>query len=331
MTQVQGESRTKMADRTGRYPYSPIRQYALFVGTLLSLWPVSCSRSARVPVTLSNPTRGVSLQVQTKKVSAPSLTHPPIPTKSDPLPAEAPEATPDLPNTIQRGWQELVLEGFESALVYYQPGAPKWVITHGAGGRAEWHCENYRQILGGSTTLICPRGKRRHVSDPSRGYYYPDHLSLEREVYAAISTFEARFEPRAPQEKYIYSGYSQGATMGLLAFSNSGDTFSYLVLVEGGYADVSFGLATKFHTSGGIGVLYICGTTRCRDQSRAAVVQFKRAKLAAESHWVKGAGHRPDGPINKALVSALPVVLSTDPRWNGVTLEAPTEILDGNG
>jgi predicted esterase len=182
-----------------------------------------------------------------------------------------------------------------------------------------------------SATLICPQGKRRYTRDPSRGYYYPDHLSLSHEVASALTAFETEFEASAPQEKYLYAGYSQGATMGALAFAPQGDRFSYLVLVEGGYADFSLNLARRFKKSGGRGALFICGTKRCRDQSREAVSRLKQLGLNAECHWAEGAGHRPDGSVTKALVSALPFVLSSDPRWNGVTPNLPEDVLNGNG
>jgi predicted esterase len=147
-----------------------------------------------------------------------------------------------------------------------------------------------------------------------------------------LRQFETEFEPREPNEQYVFAGYSQGATMGALAFAPQGNRFSYLVLVEGGYADFSLTLAKQFKNAGGKGALFICGTQSCRDKSRVAVSSLRQLGLEGEERWAPGAGHRPDGPVTKALVSALPFVLSSDRRWNDFIPKVPEEeVLRGNG
>jgi predicted esterase len=229
------------------------------------------------------------------------------------------------------GFHEVALEGFEPAIVFYVPGAPKLVITHGAGGHAQWHCQHWTQILTEKATLICPRGKRRSQRDESRGYYYPDHLALSREVHSALAAFESQFERRKPEERYLYVGYSQGASMGALAFAPQGKLFSHLILLEGGYADFSLSLAREFKQSGGLGALFVCGTKICRDKAQLAVGGLRKLGLVGLLRWAEGAGHRPDGRVTQALVAMLPQILAADARWEGVVPAVPHDDLDGNG
>jgi predicted esterase len=215
--------------------------------------------------------------------------------------------------------------------VIYHPHTPKLVVTHGAGGQAEWHCRHWDKILSSQATLICPQGKRRFRSDPTRGYYFADHLQLEQEVLSAIAHFEEHFEARAPDEKYLYVGYSQGATMGALAFASHGELFPYLLLIEGGFADFSRPLASRFKASGGLGALFVCGTKQCRDKSQQAARSFASLGLWVDVRYAPFAGHRPDGPVTRALVQGLPALLKQVPRWSDLAPIAPDDLLDGNG
>ena len=186
-------------------------------------------------------------------------------------------------------------------------------------------------MLNGKATILCPRGKLRYAGDEARGYYYPDHLFLEREVKSAVAAFETRFEPRSAGEKYIYAGYSQGASMGALAFAGHGELFSQLILIEGGYKDLTRGLAERYVHSGGTGALFVCGTKACHDQAQSKLAVFKQLGLTVEVHYAPGAGHRPDGAVTRALLKALPRLLATDPRFNGLVLVNPDDTLHGNG
>jgi predicted esterase len=245
---------------------------------------------------------------------------------------KTPDRTATLPqSTPAEGWHELPLEGFEPALVYYVPQGPKLVVTHGAGGHAEWHCEHYRRIFEGRVSLLCARGKKRYYNDPAQGYYYPDHRALSAEVLELVATFETRFEPRSAGERYVYTGYSQGATMGALAFASEGGVFSHLLLVEGGYADFSRALARRFQSSGGSGVLFVCGTKACHDRARAAVGELHALGIRATLEWARGAGHRPDGPVTDAFLRGLPKIFETEPGWSRLTPKRPDDPLKGNG
>jgi predicted esterase len=217
----------------------------------------------------------------------------------------------------EQTWTELPVTGFLPALLWYRKGAPLFVVTHGAGGHAAWHCEHYHRLLDGRATLLCPRGKLRYAKDPSQGYYYPDHLALRREVIAVVEGFEALATPSGASRPYVYAGYSQGATMGALAFGESGGLFSQLVLVEGGFADWSQALVNRFRETGGKSVLFVCGTKQCATQAAGAVHRFVSSGLGAKSVWARGAGHVPDGAVGQALSNDLGFLLEADPRWQG--------------
>lgn len=105
--------------------------------------------------------------------------------------------------------------------------------------------------------------------------------------------------------------------MGALAVAPSGDVFSELLLVEGGFADWSTALVNQFKKSGGRAVLFVCGTQHCRDLARGAVIRFKQADIDAAVTWANGAGHRPDGPVEQRTLEALPLLLKRDARWTG--------------
>lgn len=222
----------------------------------------------------------------------------------------------------ESAWTMLPLPSFEPALLWYRAGAQLFVITHGAGGEAKWHCEHFNRLLNGKASLLCPQGKRRYARDPTQGYYYPDHFALRREVMEAIARFEATLASANAARPYVYAGYSQGATMGALAFAQHGQLFSQLLLVEGGYADWSQALVTQFQQSGGKAVLFVCGTKPCATKAEGAVHRFTTSGLKAKLTWSKGAGHVPNGAVGQALSNSLGFLLADDPRWQGFTPNA---------
>jgi predicted esterase len=301
---------------------------AWFTAALVGL-QLGCASSQAVP------TRATS-QVEGATSEPIRDTNPVTPDPSEEKSAQnelenASGVTPTAPRTQEIGWHDLALDGLEPALVYYVPGGPKLVVTHGAGGHAEWHCEHYRRLFGGRVTLLCARGKKRYFNDPAQGYYYPDHLALAKEVLQMVDAFESRFEARRAGERYVYTGYSQGATMGAFAFASEGRIFSHLLLVEGGYADFSKTLARRFQSTGGAGVLFVCGTKPCHDRAQVAVRDLEALGVRSVLEWARGAGHRPDGPVTDAFMRGLPKLFSSDATWNRIAPQRPDDPLKGNG
>jgi predicted esterase len=270
--------------------------------------------AAAMAATTPGPPSSAAVSATTPESLSSAATTEPVPTADAPnRPTPAEHVTREIPAAV---WTELEVPEYEPALVWYRPRAPLFVITHGAGGQAEWHCRHFHRILDGRATLLCPRGKRRHARDASQGYYYSDHFALRREVLAVVNRFEASVPTSRP---YVFAGYSQGATMGALAFAQNGEIFSQLLLVEGGYADWSSTLITQFQKTGGKAVLFVCGTQSCHDQASAAARRFAQVQIRVKVSWAHRAGHRPDGPVGETMADDLSFLLADDPRWQGFT------------
>lgn len=233
-----------------------------------------------------------------------------------PAPPVTPAAVAEPPPIPERF--DLEVPGFEPALVLFpntDRALPLVVVTHGAGGQAEWHCEHYRSMLKDSVVLLCPRGRRMVSHDPAQGYYYPDHLALTKEVLAATEALRAIAKDRLLPAPAVYAGYSQGATMGVLGLAEHADQFSRLVLVEGGFGDWSTRMVDSFRAGKGSHVLIVCGTKSCNSKGKAAVSLLVKAGIRAELRHAKGAGHRPDGPVEEELLGGLAWLLADAPGW----------------
>ncbi|HMA93153.1 MAG TPA: hypothetical protein VKP30_10735 [Polyangiaceae bacterium] len=253
----------------------------------------------------SNPPPSLQPRNESLNTSKPALSVAQEPVSDSPELQRIPEAT----------WTEIAVPQFEPAVAWFRARAPVIVVTHGAGGEAEWHCRHFHRIFSGRATLLCPRGKRIAFKDETRGFYYPDHHALRREVQAVVQQFEQLVPGVGSARPYVYAGYSQGATMGALAFAEAGSLFSRLLLVEGGFADWSNLTVNHFHKSGGQAVLIVCGTKACGQRAQVAESHFRKAGVRFRMVWAKGAGHRPDGPVDLLTVTNLPFLLEGDARW----------------
>jgi len=226
-----------------------------------------------------------------------------------------------MPNQPTELPTSLVLVGFEPAVLRLpedRKPAPAFVITHGAGGQADWHCSHYANLLGPSAALLCLRGKRMVTRDPMRGYYYPNHLKLSDELVAAHAALLEKLSQAIHTQSIVYMGYSQGASMGVLAVADHGDWWPRLLLVEGGYDTWSSPLARKFKVTGGQRVLFVCGTDHCRLLAQKAVLTLTRAGIEAKLLTAPGAGHRPDGPVVPRVQEGLVWLLDGDPHFQNV-------------
>ncbi len=250
---------------------------------------------------------------ETREVASESLpTAPPGPASVEPKLDELP--TPELPTSLP-------VAGFEPSVIRLpadRKASPVFFVTHGAGGQADWHCNHYADLLGPSAALLCLSGKRMVARDPARGYYYPDHLWLSDELAMARATMIEKYSPVLQVDSSVYVGYSQGASMGVLAVAAHGDWWSRLALVEGGYDTWSSALAQKFKGHGGQRVLFVCGTDHCRKLASQAVATLTRASVEARLFTAPGAGHRPDGPVAARVREGLVWLLQGDNRFETV-------------
>lgn len=191
---------------------------------------------------------------------------------------------------------------------------PVLLVTHGAGGTAEAHCQLWSRIVADRAILLCVRGRGRGP-DPADGEYYPDHPTLERETFAALSALRARYAERIAEGGVYYAGFSQGATMGALMLVEHADEVKRLVLVEGGFAEWSVARARAFRERGGERVLFVCGRKECADSARKSAYYFKLAGVPAQLEYVTGAGHSHDARVEARVIASLPWLTASDARF----------------
>ena len=231
------------------------------------------------------------------------------------LTAATPTPTPT--PTPEDFFQGLEVPDFAAALVHFPEthGAlPVLVVTHGAGGSAEGHCQLWARIVRDNAILLCVRG-RAQGPNPADGEYYPDHLTLERETFAALGALRARYADRIAEGGVYYAGFSQGATMGALMLVEHAAEVKRLVFVEGGFKDWSVARARAFREHGGERVLFVCGQRQCADAARKSAHWFKLAGVPAQVEYVAGAGHSHDARVEARVIARMPWLTASDARW----------------
>ena len=221
------------------------------------------------------------------------------------------------PSAAHNGPRALEVPGFSAALVSLPKSdrpAPVVIVTHGAGGTTEAHCALWQRITQGNAVLLCVRGRPRS-QNPADGEYYPDHLELERETFAALAALNREYAPQIAAGPVLYAGFSQGATMGALMLVGHSSEVTRLVLVEGGFADWSVARAREFREHGGERVLFVCGRKECAEAARKSAYWFKLAGVPAQLEYVHGAGHSHDARIEARVVTAWRWLTAGDARW----------------
>ncbi len=261
------------------------------------------------------------------EVSAPPVASPRASiTAASSIPAPIAAATATSPPGAEEAVIDLPVEGHLPAVVSVPPGAlsprPLLVVAHGAGGRPEPHCAFWREIVGARGFVLCPRGVRLgiQVAPADQGYFYPDHRALAREVTATLAALRARFGERLDDRAPIYVGFSQGATMGALAFVQRSSAFARLILIEGGVGESdewTINGARAFREGGGERVLFACGRASCFSAAQRSLTYLGKAGLEGRAVHAAGAGHTYGGAVADGVIRALPWVLEGDPRWSG--------------
>jgi hypothetical protein len=149
---------------------------------------------------------------------------------------------------------------------------------------------------------------------PEEGFFFRNHHELEREVLAAVDALRQAFSGSLDPGPLVYTGYSQGATMGALMLVGHGETFPRIALVEGGYSEWNVSIGKKFEASGGQRVLFACGGSGCKTKAdasattlascrtrpwySAAILRITRSARASSMGW----GSR----RSWAMISAIP-------------------------
>jgi predicted esterase len=209
--------------------------------------------------------------------------------KAGAVPPPEPSAkNPEAPE----GPRALEVPGFGAAVVVLPASssrpAPVLVAAHGAGDAPEWQCEHWGSVARGRYFVLCPRGRSLGAGG---GFYYANHLELERELVAALDAMHREHGALVQRGGGVYTGYSQGATMGALMVVDHGAEFSHLVLVEGGWGDWTLARAKRYAATGGRSVALVCGGSGCMQRAESAAAVLTRAGLRARAEVAQGGGH----------------------------------------
>jgi predicted esterase len=220
---------------------------------------------------------------------------------------------------------ELPVPGHTPAVVSLPLGAtaprPLLVAAHGAGDRAEWHCELWRGIVGDRAFVLCPQGRRtdERVPPANASYYYPDHFALDEELEAAIRALGARYREYLDSSLAVYTGFSQGAIHGSQVIVLHPDQFPRAALVEGGngfFNEWSVYAARKYEAGGGKRVLFACGSPACVRTAERCAGYLKKAGVEARVVHAEGAGHSYGPPMDAELRASFDWLVEGDPRWS---------------
>jgi len=215
---------------------------------------------------------------------------------------------------------ELPVAGFRPSLVSLPlPAAslknePLVLAAHGAGDNAQAQCEVWREIVGGCGAILCIAGTPIGPGEQN-GFFFANHLELEKEVLAAMLAMRAQFKGRIASKDAVYVAYSQGATMGALMLEAHGDLFSRLVLVEGGAWNWTLSRGKQFKKNGGQRILLVCGTAGCNTGAQRSAQVLAHSGLSVRVLDVPGGGHAYWGAVAAAVAKDWPWVIEADGRW----------------
>jgi predicted esterase len=188
---------------------------------------------------------------------------------------------------------------------------PLVISAHGAGGNPELQCQHWQRTVAGRALVLCPRGRRISLRPGEDGmYYYPDHFALEREVMAMVAAARREFGARLSPGAGIYTGFSQGATMGALMIVEHAAEFPYLLLIEGATAEFSPQRARRFAARGGKSIAFVCGGKHCAAGAEQMTQVLRRAGLDARAEYVPHGGHTDDGPVGERASAIFEAMLS---------------------
>jgi predicted esterase len=219
---------------------------------------------------------------------------------------------------------ELPVPGYHEAVVSLPLGAtsprPLLVAAHGAGDRAEYHCELWRGIVGDRGFVLCPQGRRtdERVPHSEAAYFYPNHLVLDKEVRAAIAALRDRYRAHLDDARAVYAGFSQGAIHGALLIALHPEQFPRAALVEGGngfFDEWSPYAARRFRSGGGERVLFGCGSPACVRTANRCAGYLEKVGVETRVAHAEGAGHSYGGTMQTELERNFEWLVAGDPRW----------------
>lgn len=185
------------------------------------------------------------------------------------------------------------------------------IATHGNYDRPEWQCAVWREIVGDSAFILCPRGIPRADSPSSSDvrFTYASNQALEQELDAALAALRARFADYVDDSSPLYTGFSLGAIMGVSIAARTPARYPRLVLIEGGHDNWTTAAAKAFAKGGGQRVLFVCSQAYCAHDARRAGARLEKAGVVTSVVRGPDVGHRYDGPTAAETRKALPWLL----------------------
>lgn len=260
------------------------------------------------------------------------------PSASSALGARAPEGTTSVTSAqlapsaasadpvvtpVEERVEALEVPGFPASVVVLpttRGKAPVLIVAHGAGGRPEPHCDFYRKLVRGRGFILCTTGRSMDALLPEseRGYFYDGHIELGKELRAAVAALERTYGDRVDLDHRVYAGFSQGATMGILALQQGAAPDARVrgvLLVEGGWAEWTVALARKLASEGVRRVAIVCGRPVCKEEGDRSAGWIRRGGLEAQVLHAPGAGHTYGGAVAPLVGDAWRFIVEDDPRW----------------
>jgi predicted esterase len=192
---------------------------------------------------------------------------------------------------------------------------PIAIAAQGIFDKPQWQCDMWRDVLGNRGFILCPRGTLhpRATAKDDR-YVYASDVSLEREIDAGLAAISARYGPYVKTEPILYTGFSQGANMGIRIVARHPARYPRVVLIEGGWL-WNDTLAATFAQGGGERVLFACGSPSCVTSAREAARVLGHADVEAKVVAGEWEGHSYFGKTREAIRSAMSWVTEGRPEW----------------
>ncbi|UQA56891.1 hypothetical protein [Polyangium aurulentum] len=265
---------------------------------------LGCDHASPAPSTVA-----AAPQASPEKAPARATTAAAAPPSPPPAPPRPPPLAAPEPLVL------LEVQGHGDAVVSLPRGADGKrrvvIATHGNYDRPEWQCAVWREIVGDSAFVLCPRGVPRPDSPSADDirFTYGSNQALEREIDAALEALRERFAGYVDDSAPLYTGFSLGAIMGVSIAARAPSRYRRLVLIEGGHDKWTQETAKAFAAGGGERVLFVCSQSYCANDARRAAARLEKAGVATRVVRGPEAGHRYDGPIAAETKKALPWVV----------------------
>jgi hypothetical protein len=241
-----------------------------------------------------------------------------------------PALAEELPPLAGEPLGALEVPGFQAAVVSLPLGTrdvrPVLVATHGNFDRPEWQCEIWREIVGPAGFVLCPRGVRRddtlHYPKDEVRYHYRSNAQLEKEIVAGLAALRRRYPGRVDPGPAVYTGFSQGAIMGVPIVKRAPASYPRVVLLEGGAGGIDAATIKGWARGGVKRVLFACGQPGCNRTAKQAAKLLEAAGIGARVLYGGNVGHSYAELVSRQVRGELPWLVAGDDRWR-VALPAP--------